>query len=310
MPAPSADEDESECGDCGIPRRRAKAARVFLDDLLKFIFPVHLQHPLSSGRLIVFGYYGPPVNGQLHSGQRGEHVVGDWELDSMCTTIDREDVLQVYVSDDRPLCELLAAQQEEIIAQSTVTFPQITREQVIALFEGVPRGTDNAFSFHDVQKVVVAYRDRRVADGKIMYPSLAAHSKSPPRKRAQSTEKGTATAAQRQSPISRGHKFKFSPDVAPATMFLKDKGLGDMEMATQRPLHSIQTINEVLLLTCMVQINKLLSTKAFKISSIEDGNNPSLTGNVRLIREDTTHQPQGGAQWDETCCYSLSSKHK
>lgn len=31
----------------------------FLQDLLQFLFPSHLQHPLSRARLILYGMYGP-----------------------------------------------------------------------------------------------------------------------------------------------------------------------------------------------------------------------------------------------------------
>ena len=58
---------------------------------------------------------------------------------------------------------------------------------------------------------------------------------------------------------------KVSPDVAPPTMFQKNKGMNNNSIATHT--------------------NHLLSTRAYKITDIEAGNVPELAQNVRLIRE-------------------------
>ena len=69
---------------------------VSLESLMRFVFPEGLQHPLSTGRLYAFGFYGPlDRNAQLRSGHKGQHVVSRWELDTMCAQFEREDVLQL-----------------------------------------------------------------------------------------------------------------------------------------------------------------------------------------------------------------------
>ena len=104
-----------------IPLKEQEAAGVGLQQLLEFVFPPKLQHPLSSGRLLAFALYGPlDGRGQLRSGWKGLHVVQDWELDAMCLQFEREDIVQVYISEGRPLCTLSEAQKDEVVAQADV----------------------------------------------------------------------------------------------------------------------------------------------------------------------------------------------
>lgn len=73
-------------------------ARVHVDDLIRFLFPVHLQHALVAGRLIVYGLYGPlDEHLQLRTGPQKRNVVSDWQMDLMCVEAEREDILSVYM---------------------------------------------------------------------------------------------------------------------------------------------------------------------------------------------------------------------
>lgn len=70
--------------------------KVDVQELLEFIFPKSLQHPLSTGRLYAFALYGPlDSNSELRSGYNGQRVVSTWEIDTMCLQFEREDILQV-----------------------------------------------------------------------------------------------------------------------------------------------------------------------------------------------------------------------
>lgn len=88
-------------GDSGDDRNNKKTrdrrlGKVDVEDLLNFIFPLNLQHPLSTGRLYAFGMYGPlDEDGNLRAGHNGQRVVSGWELDTMCLQFEREDILQV-----------------------------------------------------------------------------------------------------------------------------------------------------------------------------------------------------------------------
>ena len=73
-------------------------AKVHIDDLIKFLFPVNLQHSLVAGRLIVYGLYGPlDEHLQLRTGPQKRNVVSDWQLDLMCVQVEREDILGIYM---------------------------------------------------------------------------------------------------------------------------------------------------------------------------------------------------------------------
>jgi hypothetical protein len=83
-------------GSVAAATRRAQL--VDLEALLRFVFPHELQHAMSTGRLLAFGFYGPlDSEGQLRSGHKGSHVLQRWELDTMCRQFEREDILQVFV---------------------------------------------------------------------------------------------------------------------------------------------------------------------------------------------------------------------
>ncbi|CAM9276367.1 unnamed protein product, partial [Choristocarpus tenellus] len=268
--------------------------KVDISDLLEFIFPPALQHPLSTGRLYAFSMYGPlDENSRLRSGHRGEHVVNTWELDAMCLQFEKEDTLQVYISASRPLCILNEAQKEDVIAQADSHLKnakgrgyrkQITQQEVIELFSDLARDTDGRLSFHEMQQQVMRYRKNQISRFKVIFPDIT----SGKRRSKQTVAEGGAgkdccgvrpTTLTSRSVRCRGGKLR--ADVSPPEMFIKDVGYTPAELVKHT--------------------NELLSTRAYKICDISDGNNPGLTENVRLIREDSP-LPQGQALWDPYSC--------
>lgn len=228
-----------------------------LSELLGFVFPAGLQHPLSTGRLYAFGLHGPLVNGELRSGRKGSHVVARWELDAMCDEFEREDLLRVYVD-----ASLSRREQEEIIAQADVKnrngkglMPQLTKDQVRELLE--PLENDGTINFDEAQRTILRFRDDRLQRLKITYPDV----KKPQKIVIKQPEKKK--------------KFALSPSVAPAEMFKKNAGLTN---------HGIASAT-----------NRLLSIRAFDIcADVRAGNSPELTANVRLLRtEDPTRYKAG-----------------
>lgn len=80
----------------GCPGAKKLDSKVDVQQLLDFIFPKSLQHPLSTGRLFAFAMYGPlDSNANLRSGHNGHRMVSTWEIDTMCLQFEREDLLQV-----------------------------------------------------------------------------------------------------------------------------------------------------------------------------------------------------------------------
>lgn len=114
-----------------------------LNDLLTFIFPQNLQHPLAASRLIIFGMYGPlDSSQQLRSGRKGSHILMEYELDAMCQQIEREDLVQIYLHRARDMGLLSTAEQDMLINQADAhlkkekgkaMLPKITRDTVINL---------------------------------------------------------------------------------------------------------------------------------------------------------------------------------
>ncbi|KAL4165413.1 hypothetical protein KRP22_014124 [Phytophthora ramorum] len=225
-----------------------KSAAMGLEQLLSFLFPEHLQHPTSAGRLFVFALYGPlDAHSRLRSGEKGLHVVTDRELSTMSARMEREDILAVY-----GMCSLSQEEEEEVVRQVDhllKRFPQYSPRDIEALFAALPRDGDGLMSFHDMQRAVTKERLRRVVCMKErLQPALA----EPVRNR-------FARALTRLTSASLVNG-------APSSLFLKDIGATNVENAT---------------LVC-----RLLSTRAFQMCQMEDGNSPQLTQNVRLLRPD------------------------
>ena len=266
---------------------------VSIDDLISFVFPADLYHPLSTGRLYAFGFYGPlDRQQQLRSGPKGQHVLGRWELDAMCHQFEREDCLQVYVSEGRALCTLSEEQQNELISQADARMkskrgkglmPQLTKDEVRDIFEGVETSPDGTMRFHEMQQRVLAFREDRIKRMRVMYPLVA-------RKPLRVGFGGSQTASRKSltsTKRSRRTTAKVSPAVAPPTMFQKDKGLRNSDVATR--------------------INRMLCTRAYKICDIGD-NTPELTQNVALIREDDKERELGEGPW--SCLSKRPSQEK
>ena len=271
----------------------APESLVSIDDLISFVFPADLYHPLSTGRLYAFGFYGPlDRQQQLRSGPKGQHVLGRWELDAMCHQFEREDCLQVYVSEGRALCTLSEEQQNELISQADARMkskrgkglmPQLTKDEVRDIFEGVETSPDGTMRFHEMQQRVLAFREDRIKRMRVMYPLVA-------RKPLRVGFGGSQTASRKSltsTKRSRRTTAKVSPAVAPPTMFQKDKGLRNSDVATR--------------------INRMLCTRAYKICDIGD-NTPELTQNVALIREDDKDRELGEGPW--SCLSKRPSQEK
>lgn len=254
---------------------------VSLGSLMRFVFPEGLQHPLSTGRLYAFGFYGPlDRNSQLRSGHKGQHVVSRWELDTMCAQFEREDVLQVYILPGRPLAVLSESQQDELIAQADRRIkaqtgkglmPQVKRSDVAELFDGLKHSEDGRMRFHEMQRRIMDFREDRIKRLKVMYPKVTRKVDKPA-----SSSKGVTSLVASTGP-PRARRGKVSPDVAPPEMFQKNKGMNNNAISAHT--------------------NRLLSTRAYKICDIESGNSAELTSNVRLIRENRP-QREVGSPWN------------
>ncbi|KAG2936574.1 hypothetical protein PC118_g11235 [Phytophthora cactorum] len=243
-----------------------KTAAMGLGQLLNFLFPEHLQHPTSAGRLFVFGLYGPlDAHSRLRSGEKGLHVVTDRELTTMSARMEREDILAVY-----GMCSLSQEEEEEVVRQVDhllKRFPQYTPRDIETLFAPLPRDSEGSMSFHDMQQTVLKERLRRVVCMKErLHPALA----EPVRNRFSRTL--TRLTVTKSDSLVNG---------APSSFFLKDIGATNVESAAF--------------------VSRLLSTRAFQICQMEDGNSPELTQNARLVRPDKAQKSVERESWNLNC---------
>lgn len=142
---------------------------------------------------------------------------------------------------------------------------QVTRGEVVQLLSGLPRDKGSGLiSFHDAQALITRYRDKQIARFKVIFPDLtsgggggggddecgcecealakiqregSARSPEMPGLVSKKTEQQQACPANKAGALKGGsgggggrrrgerRRAKFSPDVAPAEMFVKDAGL-------------------------------------------------------------------------------------
>lgn len=118
--------------------------QVDVNDVIDFIFPEMLQHPLAAGRLFSYGMYGPlDENNDMRTGPRGVHRTSVWELDQMCMQVERDDIMAIYMKKRCDIGLLSIEEQESIITQADPKLkravgksmlPQITKQDVYGIF--------------------------------------------------------------------------------------------------------------------------------------------------------------------------------
>ena len=256
------------------PRQRDDKFKVDLENVIEFIFPKELQHPLAAGRLFAFALCGPlDSSNQIRTGYKGSRVVMGYELEQMCMQFEREDIIQVYLHNPRQMGLLTSKEQEAIIGQAdghlkrakgSAMLPIITKDDIYAMFRSLPRDDDGKLSFHDMQKAVLAYRLERVKQYKLVYPNLSSDN---------STE---STGTIKNSTEKKMKRFtKVSTAVAPTSLFMKNKG---------------ETNSDVVQTT-----TRYLTKYAYQITDIDQGGSVDMVANVRLLREidPKPHDPYG-----------------
>jgi hypothetical protein len=256
-------------------------ATVHIDDIIRYLFPTNLQHPLVAGRLISYGLYGPlDENLCLRTGPQKRNIVSDWQLDLMSIQVEREDILSIYLHKKSDMGLLTNAEQESIIAQADkhlksakgrAMLPVLNRSDIIELFKHVSRDMDGLMSFHDVQAVILKYRADRIENFKLVFPKLginhiANEKDSPEVTHDLETSTGVLRENTRNRTKKKSRKSRVSSAVAPVTLFQHMKGSNNADV--------VQTTN------------RYLNLYASKITDIDAANTGfSATSNVRLLRE-------------------------
>lgn len=115
---------------------------VEITDLLSFVFPPNVQHPLAAGRLYCYSLYGPADDkNKLRSGFKRTHVLMEYELETMCLQFEKEDTISISTTRFE---ELSNAEQSMIICQSDfrfktskgrAVFPSLTIDDVMSILK-------------------------------------------------------------------------------------------------------------------------------------------------------------------------------
>jgi hypothetical protein len=254
-------------------------AQVKVSDIVAFVFPEDLQHPLAAARLFVYGDYGPLDEfGNLRSGPGGKHILSVWELDCMCSQIEREDILQIYLHRGREMGLLSKMEQEEMIAQADghlkrakgkAMLPHIKASDIYNILGHIEEDEYGYVSFHEVQKALMLYRKTRVKEYKLVFPSIAGGNQSKNKNKNKSDDiTMDMTLSKRQTSMKKSKKKKkisrVSDIVAPKTMFQYNEGQNNVEIVDTT--------------------NKLLCKYASVLNELDSQNDTNVVANVRLLR--------------------------
>jgi hypothetical protein len=273
--------------------------KVDLEKLLKFIFPSDLQHPQAAGRLFAFAFNGPlDDKGQLRVGEKGKRVLMDYELEGMCQQFEREDIISIYLHKGGQLGSLTSREQENIISQAdghlkkakgNAMLPRLNRKDIISLLDDLRRDEFGFFSFHEAQSVIHEFREERIKQYKLVYPSIASKNKNNNnnntmnRSDSLDMSKGMNTSSMKKT-SSKKRLCRVTDIVAPPTMFQLMQGQNNSDV--------------------IEQTTKFLSKHAYKISDIDNMQSGHLTSNIRLLREvePRCKSPLGASRdkWSET----------
>merc|ERR1719326_1484561 len=125
--------------------------------LMKFLFPAHLEHPESTGRLDVFGHFGSvDENGYLRGGPKGNHIHTDLEIRQMIKELNREQLLALLGRPKETVETMIAELLPKAVAH------HYTEREIQVLFGGVSEDENGRRSFADLQRVVLADQRRRL----------------------------------------------------------------------------------------------------------------------------------------------------
>eukprot|EP01041_Mallomonas_annulata_P010659 gene10659-22250_t len=244
-----------------------------IEDIVNFVFPPILHHPLAAARLICYGNYGPLIDGELRSGMKGKHVINTWEMSAMCLQIEREDILSIYLHKGKKFEVLNKAEQDDMInqadahlkkAKGRASLPQITKHDVRELLNSCKTQRDGIVSFHEVQNKIFKFRDDRIRQYKLVYPNLCRDNNNDDDNSSQQ-DSSVHSRSQGNGSYTSTASSTVSPNIVNSEMFLKNVGQTDPER--------------------IAETGRLLSKHAFRVCDIEGSSNPALTTNVRLLRD-------------------------
>lgn len=122
-----------------------------------FLFPAHLEHPESTGRLDLFAHFGPVTeSGTLQGGPAGTHVHTDLEIRHMITEMNRKFLYKIF---NRPK-ETVETIVNEILPKAVAH--HYTPQDIVKMFGALPVDDHGYHRFCEMQDLVLADQKRRL----------------------------------------------------------------------------------------------------------------------------------------------------
>jgi hypothetical protein len=123
----------------------------------KFLFPSNLEHPESTGRLMLFAKYGPvDENGRLHGGRGGKHVHTDAEIRLMIKNETTEALYGMFTK-PRDTVELIVEQLLPVALRHNYTQSEIKR-----MLKEVPLDSDARMDYACLQELILENEEKRL----------------------------------------------------------------------------------------------------------------------------------------------------
>jgi hypothetical protein len=125
--------------------------------VFEFVFPGHIEHPDTTGRLEVLAYLGPVTpEGKLLGGYLGRHELQDLEITGM--------ILQ-QVTDTAK--KIIGPGKEAVVAEAvkkSYTTARISKDKLIDVLKNVPIFDSGCLDFRRLQKTVLEMHHARISE--------------------------------------------------------------------------------------------------------------------------------------------------
>jgi len=129
-----------------------------MEALLKFLFPSRLENPDSTGRLEVFGKFGPTdEEGWLRGGTHGTHVHTDGEVRTMAKHNCREALYDLFLPKDRSTVESIVD-----TLMPTAMSAYYSEDKVRRMFKDVRKNAEGRLDFTAMQEIIKESQKRRL----------------------------------------------------------------------------------------------------------------------------------------------------
>ncbi|CAD7932632.1 unnamed protein product [Amoebophrya sp. A120] len=137
---------------------KASQRGVPVDAFFKFLFPPTLEQPESTGRLDVFGHFGPvDDNGFLRGGCANRHKVCDHEIKKLIVSLNETLLYQLFEPKPKDTVKVVV---DEILPKAVSHC--YTEKEIKRLISPVAKDIEGRLPFSEVQDIILKDQRRRL----------------------------------------------------------------------------------------------------------------------------------------------------